>query len=256
MLDVDTIHFSIDGKKILDGICARFGPGKIHGIIGPNGSGKSTLLKNICRVWVPQSGSIRINGKDYTEIPRKELSSLVTLVPQNSSIGFPLPVYDIVAMGRHPHMGRFEGLRQKDREIIERAMQQTNIHALKDRNINELSGGEGQLAIIARAIATEASLILLDEPTSELDVKHTLEIVNLLYEFREQGKTILVNIHDLNLARKLCDTISIMSGGKVYFSGAPEEAFLEENIRRVFQVNVREYGHNGATFLDFYKMTP
>jgi iron complex transport system ATP-binding protein len=252
MLDVDNIHFSIDGKKILDGVSVRFEPRRIHGIIGPNGSGKSTLLKNICRVWVPQSGSIRINGKDYTDVPRKELSTLVTLVPQNSSIGFPLSVYDIVAMGRHPHLGRFDVLRQKDREIIERALQQTNIYALKDRNINELSGGEGQLAIIARAIATEAPLILLDEPTSELDVRHTLEIVNLLYEFREQGKTMLMSIHDLNLARKLCDTISILSCGKLYFSGSPEDAFSEENIRQVFQVNVREYRHNGATFLDFY----
>jgi len=252
MLDLDSIHFSIDGKKILDGISARFGPCKIHGIIGPNGSGKSTLLKNICRIWEPQSGSIVINGKDYLGIPRKELSALVTLVPQNSIIGFPLSVYDIVAMGRHPHLGRFDGLRQKDREIIERALQQTNIYTLKDRNINELSGGEGQLAIIARAIATEAPLILLDEPTSELDVKHTLEIVNLLYEFRELGKTILVNIHDLNLARKLCDTISILSHGKLCFSGSPENAFSEENIRQVFQVNVREYKHNGTTFLDFY----
>jgi len=252
MLDLDSIHFSIDGKKILDGISARFGPCKIHGIIGPNGSGKSTLLKNICRIWEPQSGSIVINGKDYLGIPRKELSALVTFVPQNSVIGFPLSVYDIVAMGRHPHLGRFDGLRQKDREIIERALQQTNIYTLKDRNINELSGGEGQLAIIARAIATEAPLILLDEPTSELDVKHTLEIVNLLYEFRELGKTILVNIHDLNLARKLCDTISILSHGKLCFSGSPENAFSEENIRQVFQVNVREYKHNGTTFLDFY----
>ena len=253
MLDVNNIHFSIDDKKILDGISARFEPRKIHGIIGPNGSGKSTLLKNICRIWEPQSGSIVINGKDYTEIPRKELSTLVTLVPQNTTIGFPISVFDIVSMGRNPHLGRFEGLRQKDREIIERALQQTNIYALKDRNINELSGGEGQLAIIARALATEASLILLDEPTSELDVKHTLEIVNILYEFKEQGKTILVTIHDLNLARKFCDTISIMCRGKLFYSGTPEDAFSEENIRQVFEVNVREYKHNDTTFLDFYK---
>jgi iron complex transport system ATP-binding protein len=251
MLDVNNIHFSIDKKKILDGISVSFESGKIHGIIGPNGSGKSTLLKNICRVWVPQSGSILINGKDYNNIPRKELSTLVTLVPQNTSIGFPMSVFDIVSMGRHPHQGRFEGVRPKDREIIERALLQTNISALKDRNINELSGGEGQLAIIARAIATEASVILLDEPTSELDVRHTLEIVNLLYEFKEQGKTILVTIHDLNLARRMCDTISILSRGKLYFSGAPEEAFSEEIIRQVFQVNVREYRHNDTTFLDF-----
>jgi iron complex transport system ATP-binding protein len=253
MLSVDTIHFSIDDKKILHGISARFEPRKIHGIIGPNGSGKSTLLKNICRIWEPQSGSIVINGKDYTEIPRKELSTLVTLVPQNTTIGFPISVFDIVSMGRNPHLGRFEGVREKDREIIERALQQTNIYALKDRNINELSGGEGQLAIIARALATEASLILLDEPTSELDVKHTLEIVEILYELREQGKTILVTIHDLNLARKFCDTISILCRGKLFYSGTPQDAFSEENMKQVFEVNVREYKHNDAIFLDFYK---
>jgi iron complex transport system ATP-binding protein len=252
MLDVNNIHFSVDDKKILDGISAHFEPGKIHGIIGPNGSGKSTLLKNICRVWEPQSGSIVINGKDSSKIPRKELSTLVTLVPQNTTIGFPISVFDIVSMGRNPHLGRFEGVRQKDREIIERALQQTNIYALKDRNINELSGGEGQLAIIARAIATEASLILLDEPTSELDVKHTLEIVKILFEFKEQYKTILVAIHDLNLARRFCDTISILCRGKLFYSGAPEDAFSEENIKQVFQVHVREYKHNDTTFLDFY----
>ena len=252
MLEVNNIHFSIDGKKILEGISARFEPGRIHGIIGPNGSGKSTLLKNICRIWEPQSGSIVINGKDYSEIPRKELSTMVTLVPQNTTIGFPISVFDIVSMGRNPHLGRFEGVRKKDREIIERALQQTNISALKDRNINELSGGEGQLAIIARAIATEASLILLDEPTSELDVKHTLEIVDILHVFKEQGKTILVTIHDLNLARRFCDRITILCRGKLFYSGNPEDAFAEENIKQVFGVNVREYKHNDTTFLDFF----
>ena len=253
MLEVNDIHFSIDDKKILDGISACFEPGKIHGIIGPNGSGKSTLLKNICRIWEPQSGSIVVNGKDYIEIPRKELSTLVTLVPQNTTIGFPISVFDIVSMGRNPHLGRFEGVRQKDRAIIERALQQTNIYELKERNINELSGGEGQLAIIARALATEAALILLDEPTSGLDVKHTLEIVNILYELKELGKTVLVTIHDLNLARKFCDTISILCRGKLFYSGTPEDAFTEENIKHVFEVNVREYRHNDTTFLDFYK---
>jgi iron complex transport system ATP-binding protein len=252
MLDINSINFSIDDKKILDSITARFVPCMIHGIIGPNGSGKSTLLKNICRIWEPQSGSILLHGTDYTKIPRKELSTLVTLVPQNTTIGFPISVYDIVAMGRNPHLGRFEGMRSKDRDIIDQALKQTNIYALKDRNINELSGGEGQLAIIARALATEASLILLDEPTSELDVKHTLAIINILQNFKEQGKTILVTIHDLNLARKFCDTISILSRGKLFYSGTPENAFAAEIIKQVFDVHIREYKHNDTTFLDFY----
>ena len=252
MLRVQNIHFSIQDKKILDGVSVHFEPCKIHGIIGPNGSGKSTLLKNICRIWEPQSGTILLQGKNYRSIPRKELSRLVTLVPQNTAVGFPISVFDIVSMGRNPHRGRFEGMKQKDREIIEQALQQTNIYALKDRNINELSGGEGQLAIIARALATEASLILLDEPTAELDIKHTLAIMHILFELRAQGKTILVTVHDLNLARKFCDTISIIHRGKIFYSGAPAEAFSPENIKQVFDVQVREFKNASTTFLDFY----
>jgi iron complex transport system ATP-binding protein len=252
MLTIQDIHFSIEDKKILDGVSIHFEPCKIHGIIGPNGSGKSTLLKNICRIWEPQSGTILLQGKNYRSIPRKELSRLVTLVPQNTAVGFPISVFDIVSMGRNPHWGRFEGMKQKDREIIEQALQQTNIYALKDRNINELSGGEGQLAIIARALATEASLILLDEPTAELDIKHTLAIMHILFELRAQGKTILVTVHDLNLARKFCDTTSIIHRGKIFYTGSPAEAFSPENIKQVFDVQVREFKNASNTFLDFY----
>jgi iron complex transport system ATP-binding protein len=252
MLLLQDISFAIEGKKILEGISAHFEPGKIHGIIGPNGSGKSTLLKNICRIWEPQTGTIFIQGRNYRSIPRKDLSTIVTLVPQHTTISFPIPVYDIVAMGRNPHLGRFEGLGTKDRDIIERALQQTGVYSLKDRHINELSGGEGQLSIIARALATEAALLLLDEPTAELDIKHTLTILDVLHKLQKRGKTILVTMHDLNLARKFCDTVSIIHQGRLFYSGSPEEAFSPENIRRVFEVNVREFKNDAAVFLDFY----
>jgi iron complex transport system ATP-binding protein len=252
MLVIEDITFSIEGKKILEGISARFEAGKIHGIIGPNGSGKSTLLKNICRIWEPQTGTIFLQGRDYRSIPRKSLSAIVTMVPQHTTISFPVSVYDIVAMGRNPHSGRFGGLDGRDRAIIERAMQQTGVYPLKDRIINELSGGESQLSIIARALATEAALLLLDEPTAELDIKHTLTILEVLHELKKQGKTILVTLHDLNLARKFCDTVSIIHRGKLFFSGSPEDAFSRENIRQVFEVNVREFTNDSAVFLDFY----
>jgi iron complex transport system ATP-binding protein len=252
MLKLNDIHFAIEDKTILGGISANFEAGKIHGIIGPNGSGKSTMLKNICRIWEPQTGTILINNKDYRSIPRKELSKIVTMVPQHTNVSFPIPVYDIVAMGRNPHLGRFESLKKTDLEIIDRALKQTNIYELKDRYINELSGGESQLSIIARAFVTEAALILLDEPTAELDIKHTLAIIAILYTLKEQRKTILVNMHDLNLARKFCDTISIIHRGKMFFTGSPEQAFSEDNIRQVFEVNVKEVKKNSTVFLDFY----
>ncbi|HNR12960.1 MAG TPA: ABC transporter ATP-binding protein [Thermodesulfobacteriota bacterium] len=252
MLTLQDIHFSLDGKKILDSVSVRFDAARIHGVIGPNGSGKSTMLKNICRIWQPQTGTIFIDDRDYRTISRKDLSTLITMVPQNTSITFPISVYDVVSMGRNPHLGRFDLLRKKDREIIDRALQETHIYHLKDRIINELSGGEAQLAIIARALVTEAPIILLDEPTSDLDVKHTLSIIYILSTLKEKGKTILMTVHDLNLARRFCDTISILNHGTLFYTGSPEGAFSENTIRQVFEVNVKEFKHDSTVFLNFY----
>ncbi len=128
----------------------------------------------------------------------------------------------------------------RDRDIVEKALGITQIYHLKDRSVNELSGGECQLSIIARALATEASLILLDEPTSDLDIKHALTVMELLCDLREEGKTILVSIHDLNIARRYCDTISIINKGEVFFTGTPSEAFSGDTIQEVFGVDMME----------------
>jgi len=253
MLKIDRLHFRIGEKQILHGVSAEFEPGKMHGIIGPNGAGKSTLLKNICKIWEPQSGTVFLDSKDYRTMSRKALSTMITLVPQNAAIGFPISVYDIVSMGRHPHLGRFQSLTQKDRDIVEKALRTTHSYDLKDRNINELSGGECQLAVVARALATEASFVLLDEPTSDLDINHSLTIMELLCDLKEKGKTILVNIHDLNLARRYCDTISIIHRGEMFFIGAPSEAFSEANIQKIFGVSMTEVKDASKSFLYFYQ---
>jgi len=253
MLEIDGLHFLIGQEKILRGISAEFEAGRIHGIIGPNGAGKSTLLKNICRIWEPHRGTVFIDRKDYKSISRKALSTIITLVPQNAAIAFPISVYDVVSMGRHPHLGRFQSLTQRDREIIETALRITDTYDVRDRNINELSGGECQLAVVARALTTQAPAILLDEPTSDLDIKHALTIMELLCDLKAKGKTILVSLHDLNLARRYCDTISIINGGELFFVGAPPEAFLEANMQKVFGVNMREVKDDSTSFLYFYQ---
>ncbi len=252
MLKLDKVRYSIENKEILTGISGRFEPGRIHGIVGPNGSGKSTLLKNICRIWVPQGGRVLIDNREIREFSRRELSRTVTLVPQNTNVGFPVSVYDIVTMGRNPHLGRFQPLGRKDRAIIDWALHQTQCDGLKDRIVNELSGGECQLTIIARALATEAPLILLDEPTSDLDIRHALTIMNLLADLKHEGKTFVVSVHDLNLARRYCDTLTIIDQGKVYFSGPPDEALSRENIRRVFDVEATEIRSDSKSFLYFH----
>lgn len=252
MLRIDHIRFSIGEQRILNDISAEFEPGKMHGIIGPNGAGKSTLLKNICRIWEPQTGTVFVNGQDYRRISRKALSTVITMVPQNATISFPISVYDVVSMGRHPHLGRFQSLTKKDRDIIEKALSITQTYELKDRNMNELSGGECQLSVMARALATEASVMLLDEPTSDLDIKHALTIMELLCDLRQEGKTILVNIHDLNMAKRYCDTISIIHRGELFFVGTPSEAFSEANIQQVFGVNMSEVKDDSRSFFYFY----
>lgn len=252
MLKLENIHYAIDEKSILKGISGSFDPFKIHGIVGPNGSGKSTLLKNICRIWEPQVGRVLIDGRDTRSFSRRALSRAVTLVPQNTTVGFPVTVYDIVSMGRNPHLGRFQPLGRKDRGVIDWALKETHSEGLKDRNINELSGGECQLAIIARALVTEAPLILLDEPTSDLDIKHALTIMNLLVDLKRKGKTVMVSVHDLNLARRYCDTVSLIYRGGLFFSGRPEEALSRENIKKVFDVEATEIRSDSKSFLYFH----
>lgn len=252
MLRLDGVRYSIDDKQILTGISGRFEEGRIHGIVGPNGSGKSTLLKNICRIWVPEEGRVLIREKDIRDFSRRELSRTVTLVPQNTSVGFPVSVYELVTMGRNPHLGRFQPLRKRDREIIDWALQETHSLGLKDRIVNELSGGECQLATIARALATEAPLILLDEPTSDLDIKHALTILNLLADLKAKDKTFVVTLHDLNLARRYCDTLSILHRGGVFFSGPPDKALSRENIKQVFDVDTTEIRSDSKSFLYFH----
>ncbi len=253
MIGIENLNFSFGEKTILKDISAEFESHKIHGIIGPNGAGKSTLLKNICRIWEPQTGTVFIDGKDYMHISRKKLSTMITMVPQNATVSFPISVYDMVSMGRNPHLGRFQSLTKKDHNIIEKALHITQTYELRDRNINELSGGECQLSIIARALATEASLVLLDEPTSDLDIKHALSIMELLEDLKEKGKTILVNIHDLNMARRYCDTITIINKGEMFFKGSPSEAFSQEKIRQVFDVSMVEVKEDSRSFLYFHK---
>ncbi len=236
MLRIKHLTFSFAERNILDDISLSYDSGLVHGLIGPNGSGKTTLLKNICRIYKPTAGSIEISGQECHELGRRQLSALVSLVPQNPKVSFPITVYDLVTMGRYPHLKRFQTLNEHDLEVIGSALRATNTEALKERSVNELSGGEAQLVLIARALATEASLILLDEPTASLDVGNSLAIMELLRELKKQSRTILVSVHDLNQARRFCDTLTILKEGKIYYFGPAEEALTKTSLEEVFRV--------------------
>ncbi len=253
ILQIKKLVFAIGGQTILKDISCRFTAGGIHGLIGPNGSGKSTLLRNICRIWEPQSGQVLIEGRDSRRIPRKSLSQMVTLVQQDTRLDFSILVSDFVAMGRHPHLKRLQWLRQRDQDIIDQALKVTGTEIFRNRLINELSGGETQLVNLARALATEAPIILLDEPTSALDILHKLEIMELLTGLRNAGKTIIISIHDLDLARRYCDTVTLLQEGRVYYHGLAEEGFAKQRIKEVFHVGVDEIATEHGVSLLFYR---
>ena len=250
MLEIKHLFFSFGGQQILRDITATYEAGRVHALVGPNGSGKTTLLKNICRIYCPQEGQIKLFGRDCKTMGRRRLSSLVSLVPQNPKVNFPISVYDLVMMGRYPHLKRFQALKNHDREVVERALQATNTAHLRERSLTELSGGEAQLVLIARALATEAALILLDEPTASLDIGNSLAIMELLLELKKQGKTILTSVHDLNLARRFCDTMTILQNGGIYYHGSAEKAFTRVALKEVFGVSLAE----SADLLEFQSL--
>ncbi|MBW1646027.1 MAG: ABC transporter ATP-binding protein [Deltaproteobacteria bacterium] len=236
MLTIDRLSFAFGRRQVLRDITVTYDAARLHGLIGPNGCGKTTLLKNICRLYPPRRGRLAINGRDCLAMNRRQLSALVSLVPQNPQINFPISVYDLVLMGRFPRLRRFQPLGSRDREIVEQALEATNTAHLRQRSVTEISGGEAQLVMIARALATEASIILLDEPTASLDICNTLAVMELLQSLKEQGKTILAAIHDLNQARRFCDTITILAGGGIYYHGPTAGAFSPEAMKEVFHV--------------------
>ena len=253
ILQIEKLDYAIGGHTILKDINCCFATGGIHGLIGPNGSGKSTLLRNICRILEPQSGRVLINGRDYRRFSRKNLSQKVTLVQQDTRCDFSMSVFDFVAMGRHPHLKRLQGLGHRDLNIIDEALRVTGTEFFRNRLVNELSGGEAQLVNLARALTTEAPIILLDEPTSALDILHKLEIMELLISLRDAGKTIIISIHDLDLARRYCDTVTLLQQGRIHYHGMAGEGFADQCIKEVFHVGVEEVATEYGVTLLFYR---
>jgi iron complex transport system ATP-binding protein len=212
--------------------------GAFLSLLGPNGSGKSTLLKLILRFIKPDRGSIIINGVDIQDYKRKDLAKTIAYVPQKITSAFPYSVYETVMMGRTPYMNFMGFEDEDDRRIVKHALETFEIDHIKHKGINELSGGELQRVMIARAVAQDASIILLDEPNAHLDIEHQVSIYGILNELRRQKRiTILTVTHDLNLAGVYSDDIAFMVNGRIVISGKKSEALNEKNIREIFKVN-------------------
>lgn len=233
------------GKRtVLYDINLEARPGEMLGIIGPNGSGKSTLIRGMTRLIQPISGQIFLDGKDIVDISRQDLSRLVAVVPQNPILPELFTAFEVVLMGRTPHLGllRYEG--ENDLLIVQKAMEATQTLTFAERRVGELSGGERQRLTIARALAQEPKVILMDEPTANLDINYQIETLDLARHLcRGQELIVVTTLHDLNLAAQYCDRLVMLSNGKVYCHGSPNTVINSRTIKEVYGAEVYVYPH-------------
>jgi len=240
-------HFVLDGvayaygdKRAVDGVSLTLTPGRFYGLVGPNGCGKSTLLDLLMANRRPAAGTIQLGGRPLAAYGRRELARRLALVPQDFTIHFAFTVLEVVLMGRHPYLPRFGSVSAEDLAIAEAAMAAIGIESFRDRYVTELSGGEKQRVVVARALAQDTPVLMLDEATSNLDIGHTLEIFQVARaRVRERNDTVIAVVHNLNLAAAYCDELIFMNQGRLAACGPTAEILTPATIREVFGVESR-----------------
>ena len=235
------LAYQIDAKWLLDGVDLRVDKGELVGLIGPNGAGKSTLLRAISGILRCQDGSVTLEGRDIADMKVKDVASGLALVPQIAPYTHGFTSMELVLMGRYPHLGRFQVEGNADEQIARDAMAMTETDRFADRTLDTLSGGERQRVFVARALAQQPRILLLDEPTSNLDVLHQLMVLDLVRQLVNDGLTAVAAFHDLSMAARYCDRLVVMSGGNVIATGPPEEVLNPELIETVFKVEAAVY---------------
>ena len=245
LLEARNVCFSYGGPLVLQNAAARFGAGELAAVVGTNGSGKTTLLKTLCGIHRPQQGSVFVSGRPLAELSRRETARKIAFVPQDSPIGAAFTIREVVAMGRTPHLGAFTPEREHDLQAVEQALLQTDLHALAGKRISAVSSGERRRAFLARALAQETEIIILDEPTANLDPQHQLALLDLLGQLGSRGKTIIVALHDLSLAIRCFNRVLVLDHGLVAAEGAPLSVLTPRLLADIFKVR-GEYNECGG----------
>jgi len=245
-LRVEAVRYAPDHQDILRGISLAVSPGECVGILGPNGAGKSTLLRIIAGVLPASRGTVWLAGRRLQQWTVRERAQRLAFVPQHTRMTFPFRVREVVLMGRTPFLQRWHTEGQEDLQIVDEAMTLTDIMHLAERDVTTLSGGEMQRVALARALAQQPAFLLLDEPTANLDLRHQVEILDVITRLAHSGVTILAAFHDLNLAAAYCSTLLLLSDGEVYADGPPATVLTAPTLRAVFDVEV-SLGTNPVT---------
>ncbi|RII00397.1 ABC transporter ATP-binding protein [candidate division NPL-UPA2 bacterium Unc8] len=243
-IEMQDVCFGYGRKVVLKEMTFQVRPGEMVGLIGPNGCGKSTIIRTLSRIISPHSGKILLDGKNVREIPRQDLARLLGVVPQMPLLPSAFTAFEIVLMGRNPHLSPFQYEGPRELTIAWQAMERTATHSLAERRVSELSGGEIQCLLIARVLAQEPKAILLDEPTANLDIGRQIEILDLIKNLcRENNLTVLAALHDLNLASQYCDRLVLINNGRVHAEGTPKEVITARNIKEVYGAEDCVYLH-------------
>ncbi len=245
MLRIADLVFNYNGSPILKGVAAEVPKGSMTAVAGPNGAGKTTLLKCIARILKPCHGAVMIEARNAVDISRKELSRRIGYVPQNTPLRFPMTVFETILTGRRPHMAWRPA--ENDLQRTAQIIREMNLDDLAMREMNRLSGGQAQKVMIARALAQEPDYLLLDEPTSSLDLHHQLEVLELVAALvADKGVGVLMAVHDLNLAARFVHTILMMQGGCIVCRGTPLEVITPQTIRHIYGVEAAVRRDNGC----------
>ena len=252
IINIEKLNYSYGKKEVLKELSLNIDENKLTGIIGPNGCGKSTLAKNIIRYINGKFEYFKIMDIDIRQLSHKKIAQLISYIPQKSTIISNISVFDYVLLGRFPLLkNSWDNYSEKDYEIVENNISLLNIEELRDRNVETLSGGELQKALLARALAQEAKILLLDEPTSALDLNNAVEFMKILKNISIKKEiSVIIIIHDLNLASLFCDTLIILKDGRFIEKGSPKEVINEENIKSVYNLDCKVcYNENDKPYI-------
>lgn len=233
-IHIDHLSAGYENKKVLEEMDISFSANQFTGLIGPNGSGKSTLLKCIYRIIKPSAGQIFLGKKSIQKLSYKESAKQIAVLAQHHGMGFDLTVEEVVLMGRTPYKGIAEGDNAEDIAVAKKSMEETGVADMGKLSFMQLSGGEQQRVMLARALTQETTCLILDEPTNHLDITYQIQIMDLI---KSRNMTVIAAIHDLNIAAMYCDRIVALQEGKVIAEGTPQEVITKENIKALYHVN-------------------
>jgi iron complex transport system ATP-binding protein len=236
------LTLAYNGWTVVRDVSLGVSSGELLGLIGPNGSGKTSVLRALAGLHRPARGALCLDGRDVSRLPAAERARAIGLVPQGEHYAWPLTVEEVVLLGRAAHRGWLLPFSKADYAVVERALVQTNLLALRQRRVDQLSGGEHQRTLIARALAQEPKVLLLDEPTANLDLHYQMQILDLVSRLAaDQQLAVVVAIHDLTLAARYCDRLLLLRDGQVFACGAPHSVLTPENLQAVFGIDAQLY---------------